>query len=331
MEIDAEKGIESESEVKTGTVMIHGIPKHINKSLIFDALVTCGVKPVSIVYPSKYMKRNENGCSAMVIFNSIDDANKISEQKYIILEDNKKCNIYIGRPSRYNVRLTKTLCIDNINYKIDEEMLAEFMGKKGLSIKNVRLRHIPNNKLKINGFGWIYFDTIDEAKKAMNVLHGMELLGDKLYCEYSSFDGRDKEINGGNIKRSKNIMVRNIHWKGTSDVVKDILREKCGENILNYVVSVYIYTDKRGFPIGNGKIKLKNVGAAVKIMKELNGIEWNNETFRVEYMKSYDNDDQQERVIKVQKQNKKIENGGIAVKKKRKTWKLKRRIVKKRR
>jgi len=67
------------------------------------------------------------------------------------------------------------LYVGNLNFKTTESELADYFGQCGKVEEAIIIKDRETGRTK--GFGFVTFDTIDNANKAINELHGREFAG----------------------------------------------------------------------------------------------------------------------------------------------------------
>lgn len=90
---------------------------------------------------------------------------------------------------------TDTLFIGNVSFEATSDMIGEMFGAHG-EIAGVRLPTDPDSG-NLKGFGYVQFNSIDEAKVAMEAMAGAEIAGRPIRLDYSRPRAANDGARGG--------------------------------------------------------------------------------------------------------------------------------------
>ncbi|KAI3908269.1 hypothetical protein MKX01_027291 [Papaver californicum] len=187
--------------------------------------------------------------------------------------------IYVGpfvkkseRPSANCGSNFTNLYIKNLDLDVTEELLMEKFSKYG---KITHLVIMKDDNSKSKGFGFVNFDSPDEAKKAMEATNGIQIGSKVLYVGraqkkaerekilHDQFEERRQE----QVQKLKgsNVYVKNIDDSVNDDELRSIF-SKCGT-----VTSVKIMLDEKGISRGFGFVCFTTLEAAYQAVNSLHG------------------------------------------------------------
>ncbi|KAI3883107.1 hypothetical protein MKX03_012507 [Papaver bracteatum] len=187
--------------------------------------------------------------------------------------------IYVGpfvkkseRPSRNSDSSFTNLYVKNLDLDVTEELLTEKFSKYG---KITHLAIMKDGNSKSKGFGFVNFDSHDEAKKAMEATNGMQIGSKVLYVGraqkkaerakilHDQFEERRKE----QVQKFKgsNVYVKNIDESVNDEELRSIF-SKCGT-----ITSAKIMLDEKGIRKGFGFVCFTTIEAAYQAVNGLHG------------------------------------------------------------
>ncbi|KAH3681395.1 hypothetical protein WICPIJ_007664 [Wickerhamomyces pijperi] len=119
------------------------------------------------------------------------------------------------------------------------------------------------------GFGFVHFDTAEEAQAAIEALNGMELNGRELFVgPHISREDRESK-NSEILNMFTNVFVKNIDLEATEEELKELFAAE------GTTTSVHLEKDvATGKSKGFGFINYEQHESAVKAIENLNGKEW---------------------------------------------------------
>ncbi|RZC94554.1 hypothetical protein C5167_026285 [Papaver somniferum] len=188
--------------------------------------------------------------------------------------------LYVGpfvkkseQPSSNSDSSFTNLYIKNLDLDVTEELLTEKFSKYG---KITHLVIMKDGNSKSKGFGFVNFDSPDEAKKAMEATDGMQIGSKVLYVGraqkkaerekilHDQFEERRKE----QLQKFKgsNVYVKNIDDSVNDDELRSIF-SKCGT-----ITSAKIMLDEKGMSKGFGFVCFTTIEAAYQAVNSLHGI-----------------------------------------------------------
>lgn len=150
---------------------------------------------------------------------------------------------------------------------------------------------------KPRGFGHIDFATADDAKRAIEMLNGIELAGRDLRVDAAQRKedrprdgarpvrtGDRPPRTGGDQKNS--VFLGNLAWDVTTELVEDMINDVLGAGLFTQVrLAVERDTGKmRGF----GHIDFKDAASAERAVNELNGMQVMGRQIRADHAQKKD-------------------------------------------
>lgn len=119
------------------------------------------------------------------------------------------------------------------------------------------------------GFGFVHFETAEEAQAAIEALNGMELNGRELFVgPHISREDRESK-NSEILNNFTNVFVKNIDLEATEEELKELFAAE------GTTTSVHLEKDvASGKSKGFGFVNFEEHDSAVKAIENLNGKEW---------------------------------------------------------
>ncbi|RZC77238.1 hypothetical protein C5167_001419 [Papaver somniferum] len=185
--------------------------------------------------------------------------------------------IYVGpfvkkseRPSSNSDSSFTNLYVKNLDLDVTEELLTEKFSKYG---KITHLVIMKDGNSKSKGFGFVNFDSPDEAKKAMEATNGMQIGSKVLYVGRAQKKAEREKILHDQFERRKelqkfkgsNVYVKNIDDSVNDDELRSIFT-KCGT-----ITSAKIMLDEKGISKGFGFVCFTTIEAAYQAVNGLHG------------------------------------------------------------
>ncbi|EEQ34776.1 nucleic acid-binding protein [Microsporum canis CBS 113480] len=165
-------------------------------------------------------------------------------------------------PTRPSPEPKSTVYVGNILFDITAADLKEYASKYG---KVVGSRIIYDSRGLSRGFGYVKFENIEEAKKAVNDMHLSEFEGRKLSVNYAQMDLKE-ETPQRTIEPTRTVFVGNIAHQITDRDLHELF-----DSIPN-VFDVRVAVDRRtGMPRGFAHAEFTDVESAIAGFEALKG------------------------------------------------------------
>merc|ERR1712004_792970 len=161
--------------------------------------------------------------------------------------------------------------IKNINEEYDEGRLTEMFEKYG-KISSVKIMKSEEGKSK--GFGFVSFDTPEEAQEACDELNGKDLEGKTMYCGRAQKKAErqaelKKKFDALKMERQQKFAGVNLYVKNLDDTVSDEnLREAFEAH--GTITSAKVMSEN-GVSKGFGFVCFSSPEEATKAVTEMNG------------------------------------------------------------
>lgn len=258
-----------------GNIFVKNLNSSIdNKSLydtfsMFGNILSCKVstnsKRESLGYGFVHYESEESAQTAIARVNG----KVIAGQKVIVAPFRSKKE----RGGNGSSTVFTNVYIKNLPEDQDNEALKELFAKHG-TVTSVMLASGPDGKSK--GFGFVNFETAEQAAAAVDALNGHEIApGKKLFVgRAQKRDEREKELRERfeqlKIERQKKYDGVNLYVKNLSD---DITDERLREEFKQFgaITSTKIMVDNVGKSKGFGFVCFATPEEATKAVTEMNG------------------------------------------------------------
>ena len=123
---------------------------------------------------------------------------------------------------------SSTLYIKNLNWSSTEETVRKFFGQvDGLRVVTIPKKKGPNGELLPMGFGFVVYETRQQALKALNRFNGKALDGHILQLKFSArkeavTTKKRKVTTLDNEEKRTKLMVRNIPFEATRNELREL-------------------------------------------------------------------------------------------------------------
>ncbi len=198
-----------------------------------------------------------------------------------------------GRSRRSSIsNPEQTIYIGNLDFSATEsqilDMCADLLGD-GM-VQKVRIS-VDRDTGRPRGFAHVDFRSVEDAKRAIEVLDGISLLGRTLRVNsavrkddaVNASRGREPSERTGRLPSQDNsraLFLGNLSWEVSSELLNDMLNDILGTDThTNIRLAIDRETGRsRGF----AHVEFKDVVAAERALVELNGISLLDRTLRVD-------------------------------------------------
>lgn len=161
--------------------------------------------------------------------------------------------------------------IKNINLETTDEEFKELVEKYGKTT-SISLEKTPEGKLK--GFGFVNYESHDDAVKAVEALNGFEFKGQALFAnraqkKYERMQNLRKQYEAARLEKLSKYQGVNLFIKNLDDSIDD---EKLREEFAPYgtITSAKVMTTESGKSKGFGFVCFSNPEEATKAITEKN-------------------------------------------------------------
>lgn len=173
----------------------------------------------------------------------------------------------------------ETIYVGNLFFDVTEKDLEKEFSRFG-TVKNIRL--IKDVRGLSKGFGYIEFDSTDNAQAAIDALNQQTFEGRRLMVSFAYANGptprAERRNDAPQNPPSKTLFIGNMSFEMTDRDLNNLFRG------IRNVIDVRVAIDRRtGQPRGFAHADFVDVKSAVDAMKVLQGKENYGRTLRVDY------------------------------------------------
>jgi polyadenylate-binding protein len=259
-----------------GNIFIKNLDKSIDNKSLYDTfsafgnILSCKIAVDELGNPKGY---------GFVHFETEEAAlEAIAKVNGMLLNDKK---VFVGRWMSKKERLEKTgnqpkkftnVFVKNFGEEMDDEKLREICSGAG---NIVSLKVMCDQEGKSKGFGFVSFETPEEAEKAVTVLNGKDIEERKLYAGRAKKRAeRAAEVKAEIEKKRQDRINRfqgvNLYIKNLDDPIDDVrLREEFAP--YGTISSAKVMKDEKGNSKGFGFVCFSSPEEATKAVTEMNG------------------------------------------------------------
>ncbi|KAL7275268.1 hypothetical protein RUND412_001796 [Rhizina undulata] len=167
---------------------------------------------------------------------------------------------------------TKVLYLGNIQFDVREDELKEHFSQFG-TVMATKIIYDPRGLSR--GFGYVEFETIEQAAEAIDKMHNRILAGRRLNVQYVA---RNSAGGSSNNPASSTLFIGNMSYEITDEDLNQVFK-----NIKN-CVDVRVAMDRRtGQPRGFAHADFTDVESAVSAKEQLIGVELFGRVLRIDY------------------------------------------------
>jgi polyadenylate-binding protein len=229
-----------------GNIFIKNLDKSIDNKQLYDTfsafgnILSCKVCVNKVHHPENDFAQPESKGYGFVHFETEEAANKAVEKVNGKLLKEKK--VFVGRFKSRNERIREygdrakqftNVFMKNMPQEWDEEKIKEIAGEFGptLSISVQAASNVQDESGTSKKFGFVSFESHEDAEKCVNELNGKEFGDRKLYCgraqkkaeRQAELKNKFEKLKQERIQRYQGV---NLYVKNLDDsITDDILRE----------------------------------------------------------------------------------------------------------
>ncbi|KAA0712483.1 Nucleolin Protein C23 [Triplophysa tibetana] len=166
----------------------------------------------------------------------------------------------------------KILVVNNLSYSVSVNTLRPIF-EKAVAIR------IPQKNGMLRGFGFVQFESAEDAKEALENCNNMEIEGRTVRIQFSK--SKEERVGGGMrnfaaVQSSKTLFVKNLSLKATKDSLLCVFEKAVGIRI----------SRKKGTSIGFGYVDFESVKDAEEALKTCNNALIEGKNIRLEFCQS---------------------------------------------
>ncbi|XP_056615409.1 nucleolin-like isoform X2 [Triplophysa dalaica] len=166
----------------------------------------------------------------------------------------------------------KILVVSNLSYSVTVNTLRP-MFEKAVAIR------IPQKYGRLRGFAFVQFESVEDAKEALENCNNMEIEGRIVHIEISK--SKEERVGGGMgnfaaVQSSKTLLVNNLSLSATKDSLLCVFEKAVGIRI----------SRKKGKSIGFGFVEFESVENAEEALKTCNNAVIEGRNIRLEFCQS---------------------------------------------
>ncbi|CAF4762892.1 unnamed protein product [Rotaria sp. Silwood1] len=232
---------------------------NVTEVMLFNKFASVG--PIQSIRVCHDMTARQSFGYAYVNFEKSADAKRaLDTMNFDLLCGRPLCIMWSHRDSTLRESDVGNVFIKNLNRKIDNKFLYDTFSAFG-NILSCKIMTDKNGKSR--GFGFVHFETQEEADNAIDKVNGMLLANKKVYVD--------------RIKSHNQQMDANKPWKFTNVFIKNfgdqLDEEKLRELFSKYgkILSLKIEKDESGHSKGFGFCRYENSEDAEEAVQNLNG------------------------------------------------------------
>jgi polyadenylate-binding protein len=243
----------------SASLYVGDLAPEVTEALLFEVFKTVG--PVASIRVCRDALTRRSLGYAYVNFHNVADAEKAVETLNFTQIVGKQCRImWSHRDPSKRKSGEGNIFIKNLDKSIDNSSLYETFSAFG---------HILSCKVEVDqngvskGYGYVHFETREEAEQAIARVNGMLMNGKKVYV--GKFVPRKERSNDSSKTKFTNVFVKNLDPSFTSEQ----LREKFAQ--FGKVTSAVVMTNEKGESKGFGFVNFENHEEAHQAVEALNG------------------------------------------------------------
>jgi len=290
-----------------GNVFIKNLHKSVDNKALYDTFASFG----NIL--SCKVATDENGGSkgyAFVHYDSGEGANNAIEKVNGMLIAGKKVFVgpFLPRKERKSEASPKwtNIYVKHLDKSIDEDKLKELFTPFGSITSVVIMRDEKTNESK--GFGFINYDTHEQAQAAVETMNEKEIEGKQLYVGRAQKKSeREQSLKQMFFKLQAERMSKyqgvNLYVKNLDDTTDDEKLRKEFSRFGGTITSAKVMRDDKGNTRGFGFVCFSTPEEATKAVTELNGIMMGNKPIYVALAQRKDQRKLQLEMVHMQKGN----------------------------
>jgi polyadenylate-binding protein len=247
----------------SASLYVGDLAPEVTEALLFEIFKTVG--PVASIRVCRDALTRRSLGYAYVNFHNVADAERAVETLNYTTILGKQCRImWSHRDPAKRKSGVGNIFIKNLDKSIDNSSLYETFSAFG---------HILSCKVEVDqngvskGYGYVHFETGEEAEQAIAKVNGMLMNGKKVYV--GPFKPRKERTSDSTKQKFTNIFVKNLD----TSITTEQLAQKFGQ--FGPITSAVVMANEKGESKGFGFVNFESAEDAYKAVEAINGTEWN--------------------------------------------------------
>ena len=251
-------GSQTGGNFPTASLYVGDLEANVTESALFEIFKKVG--PVASIRVCRDSGTRRSLGYAYVNFHKVEDAERaLDTLNYTSITGGKSCRImWSQRDPSLRKSGQGNIYIKNLEPSIQSQDLYDNFSQFG-TILSCKVELDEHGKSK--GFGYVHFEEVEAAQKAIQQINGMELEGKVV--QVMPFQSKKQRSGNAGVVKFTNVYVKNIPAK----VSEKELTEKFSE--FGPLTSVVVMTDENGNHKGFGFINFENADHAAKAVDTL--------------------------------------------------------------
>eukprot|EP01091_Cochliopodium_minus_P000118 TRINITY_DN10150_c0_g1_i1.p1 TRINITY_DN10150_c0_g1~~TRINITY_DN10150_c0_g1_i1.p1 ORF type:complete len:565 (-),score=187.89 TRINITY_DN10150_c0_g1_i1:274-1935(-) len=249
----------NQTSFQTGSLYVGDLEQNVTESVLFDVFRKVG--PVASIRVCRDSSTRRSLGYAYVNYHRVEDAERaIDTLNYTPIIGVKPCRIMWSQRDPY-IRKSGVgnIFIKDLHPSIQSQDLYDNFSQFG-TILSCKVETDTNGVSK--GFGYVHFENMEAAQKAIDGTNGIELEGKKISVTHFK-NKKQRSVETTNAPKYTNIFVKNLNPK----ISENELKEKFSQ--YGEITSLVIMFDDNKISKGFGFINYKTPEAAIKAVEEL--------------------------------------------------------------
>jgi len=249
---------QSTTPFPTASLYVGDLEPNVTESILFEIFKKVG--PVASIRVCRDSGTRRSLGYAYVNFHRIEDAERaLDTLNYTPITGGKPCRImWSQRDPSLRKSGQGNIYIKNLDPSIQSQDLYDNFSQFG-TILSCKVELDENSKSK--GFGYVHFEEVEAANKAISQINGIELEGKKV--QVMPFQTKKQRSSSTGVVKFTNIYIKNV----PSQISEKDLAETFSQ--FGKVTSCVVMTDENGTGKGFGFLNFDTAEAAAKAVEAL--------------------------------------------------------------
>ncbi|XP_056618373.1 polyadenylate-binding protein 1-like [Triplophysa dalaica] len=235
---------------------------------VTDAMLYEKLSPTGPILSVRVCRDKLTGCSlgyAYVNFERPEDAERVLDtMNFDVMNGKPMRMMWCQRDPSLRKSGVGNIFIKNLEKSMSSEALLDIFSPFG-TILSCKVSCDENGS---KGFGFVHFETLEAAEKAISRLDGMLINEQKVFVgHFKSRREREAEVKE-RAKEFTNVYIKNFGTELDNNSLSEMFRE------FGHIVSARVMTDESGNSRGFGFVDFERHSYAEKAVQQLNGREF---------------------------------------------------------